>query len=196
VSDENTRKDRLDDLASELLHLDSAARRKLVSLVLHHLPRIDELRLCITGGSGSGKSVFARTVAVGFAIPIYDFDKFIVGGYHPHGEEYRTRLADARKKLWISLPNHGGWIVEHVEACNQDMVELLKPSHCILVEPTLDEAMQVSAARSATSGDSPTETASRMKRALESREYARMQFDKLKGHTLLSKKHLVVKRLS
>jgi adenosyl cobinamide kinase/adenosyl cobinamide phosphate guanylyltransferase len=196
VSQENARKRNLDDLASALLNLDTALLRRRVDQAVLALADVKALRLCITGGAGSGKTRFAKSAATSFGLPAFDFDEYIEGGYHPDGRAYRERLARARSRLWIALPQTGGWIIEHVEAASEDMLKQVEPTHVVLVEPEVQDILKVAAARSLAADDGPVLAEERVKRALESREYARMQFDKVQGHDIFKKKDMTVRRRS
>ena len=195
MNDANTRKRQLDELASSLLAIDPADTERRLARFIEALGPMKELRLCVTGGAGSGKTSFTTAVSRAFGVPVYDFDEYIEGGYHPDGPAYLARLEAARQKLWLALPQEGGWLVEHVESCNEDMVKLLKPTHCAIIEPSIEYIRKVAAARSQAADDGPVLAAEREKRALESREYARMQFEKVGGKVLFSKSGTTLKKL-
>lgn len=188
----NERKRKIDSLAGKLLGLDGD---KLVSLggdIAFRLLGPEQVRLMVTGGAGSGKTTVASVIAERLNLPCFDFDEYIVGGWHQDGKEYRRRLVAAMSKLYDDLPYKTGWVVEHVEACNQDMFKAFKPTHCLLLAPSAKQLMMVASARASAGGDSSA--AGLEQRALESSEYARMQFEKVSGEVMARGKNWVLKK--
>ena len=175
----NARKDRTDSLAADLLNIDPTPRLK-------NAKRIAQLvgtgaRMVITGGAGSGKSSIACDLAELLDVPMFDFDEYVPGGFDKDSKVYRKRLLDAMDNLWGDLPSKGGWIIEHVEACNEYIVKAFRPQYALLVDPPAAKMLRTAAARSQVNNESEKTQLARVKRAMESAEYARMQYADVPG---------------
>jgi hypothetical protein len=179
----NARKARTDSLAAQYLDIDQKKLAKDAKTITDALP--DNVRLFITGGAGSGKSTVSSELGELLDVPVFDFDEYIPGGYSKDPKVYRKRLLDGMDSLWGSLPVKKSWIVEHVESCNDEMVKAFRPTHCLIICPPATRAMRTAAARSLVSGESPAAQYRREQRAMESAEYARMQFDAVPGKIVL-----------
>jgi hypothetical protein len=177
----NAKKRRLDHLAGELLDLDKKDLELEASGIAFDLLGESPIRLCVTGAAGSGKTTASAVIGERLNLPVFDFDEYVPGGYHEDGKIYRKRLIDGMSNLFDALPVKRGWIVEHVEACNEDMVKAFRPTFCLLICPPTDRLLQVARVRSSLSADDPL---CRELRALQSAEYAKMQFDAVPGDTI------------
>lgn len=181
----NERKRDLDTLAAELLNIDQEKLVTEAGKIAFDLLGKDvngpPIRLCITGGAGSGKSTIASVIAERLSLPCFDFDEYIPGGYHKDQKTYHKRLLDGMDNLCNDLPTKRGWVIEHVEACNDDMVKAFRPTHCLILEPKTSRIMRTANARGEVAEDTPSKTYEREQRALESAEYARMQFEEVNG---------------
>lgn len=180
----NSKKRAIDSLAADLLDIDKNQLVRIAGDVAFRLLGPETVRLMVTGGAGSGKTTFSSTVAERLNIPSFDFDEYIPGGYTPNGKDYRHRLVRGMGRLYDDLPYKTGWIIEHVEACNADMVKAFKPTHCLLLIAPPGHLLRTAQARGEAAEDSPSETYAREKRALESSEYAKMQFDAVPGEVI------------
>lgn len=187
----NARKKEVDLLASQLLQIDEEELVGAAGDIAFRLLGPEQVRLMVTGAAGAGKSTIASTIAERLNLPCFDFDEYIPGGFTPSGKEYRHRLVLGMGRLYDDLPYKTGWVVEHVEACNSDMVNAFKPTHCLLLTQSVERLLTTARARAAAAAD---EAASREKRALESSEYAKMQFEKVKGEIVGRGKGWVLKK--
>lgn len=189
----NATKARTDQLAGELLGSGSKVQ-KMAQEISALLFWEDPLHLCISGGAGSGKSSVARRLAKILDVPVFDFDEFIPGGYHRDPKVYRKRFVDGMSSLWDALPR-GPWIVEHVEACNDEMLRAFKPNAVLHLSPPASHAMSTAAARSAVAGEGPEEQYGREQRALESAVISSNQFSKTPGKVIGQGRGWVLKKL-
>jgi hypothetical protein len=180
----NARKAEIDTLAADMLNWDQSRLVKLAKKIAAFVGGDTTVRFCITGGAGSGKTSLAGELAEALAIPCFDFDEYIPGGYTWQAKEYRSRLVKGMSNLWDDLPK-SGWILEHVEACNEDVVKAFKPDFCIFMDPEVGRLLRTAQARGSVAGDTDEQVRKREQRALESSEYARMQFSKVPGKTVL-----------
>jgi hypothetical protein len=182
----NASKNELDALAGELLDLDPQSQDHIVQQVAELLHGRQPVRLCITGGAGTGKSSFTRKLALKLGIAAYDFDQYIPGGWHRDVKTYHKRLIEGMGKLSDDLPRKkdASWIIEHVESCNEEMLSVFRPTHCLLLSPPVQHVLSSASARSTVAQDPPTAQYLREQRALESTEIARSQFLKVPGRTL------------
>lgn len=174
----NARKRTYDALAADLLSLNKSKLEQEAAGIAFDLLGPDQVRLCITGGAGSGKTSVAAIIGERLNLPVFDFDEYVPGGFHEDADAFRKRLLDGMTNLWNDLPVKGGWIIEHVEACNENMLKAFHPTHCLLVHPKAHQLRTVAEARAAVAGGDPK---SRVRRAMESSEYAIMQFEEVPG---------------
>ena len=181
-----------DRLTSQLMDIDHPKLMRDVA-VLAHIIKTDGLNnrtVCITGGAGSGKSTLAKALGKALSVKSFDLDEYIKGGYSDDGT-YDRRLSTAAYNVWMELP-HSGWVVEHVNACKSDVVDLFKPQYVILVDPGKQHLKEVAAARNMVGKTDH----SREKRALDTAEEAKKEFTRTKGsYVPLSGGTLLVKRL-
>jgi len=191
----NEKKSALDDLASELLDIDKSKLERIGAGIAFDLLGPKPVRLCITGGAGSGKTTIAGTIAERLSIPCFNFDEYIPGGYVRDAAVYQHRLVDGMSNLWDDLPPNG-WIIEHVEACNPDMVKAFNPTHCLLVHPEAPFLLEVARARGKIARDTDRALYDREQRALESALYAKMQYDAVPGKVVSKGKEWTLKATS
>ena len=191
----NAKKKAIDSLAASLLDIDKEHLIRLAGDLAFRLLGPETVRLMVTGGAGSGKTTISSTIAERLNIPSFDFDEYIPGGYTPNGKDYRHRLVCGMVRLYDDLPYKTGWIVEHVEACNADMVTAFKPTHCLLITQPVSHLLRTAQARGEAAEDSDEDVVAREKRALESSEYAKMQFEQVPGEVVGRGKGWVLKKL-
>jgi hypothetical protein len=180
----NARKAEIDTLAADMLNWDQSRLEKVAKKIAAFVSG-EPKTFCITGGAGSGKTSLAGELAEQLDIPNFDFDEYVPGGYTKESKEYQARLVRGMTNLWDDMPRRSGWIIEHVEACNEDMVKAFKPDFCIFLDPEVERLLRTAQARGAVAGDTDEQVRRREKRALESSEYARMQFEKVPGKSVL-----------
>lgn len=181
----NARKAEIDTLAADMLSWDQSRLVKVAKKIAEFVKGDSSKTFCITGGAGSGKTSLAGELSEVLAIPNFDFDEYVPGGYTWQAKEYRARLVKGMTNLWDDMPRKPGWIIEHVEACNEDMVKAFKPDFCIFVDPEVERLLRTARARGHVAGDTDYQVRQREQRALESSEYARMQFSKVPGNVVL-----------
>lgn len=193
----NERKDRLDELAAELLGVDDEELVRDGGDVAFRLLGTNPVRLVVAGGAGAGKSTTARAIAERLSLPVFDFDKYVPGGYSTDAKVYRKRLLDGLTNLFDDLParRDSGWVVEHAEACSEELVKAFHPTHALLLRPSTTRLLDASRARSRAGEESADTQYRRERRALESSVFALMQFRKLRGKVLARTKTWVLKKL-
>lgn len=190
----NARKAEIDTRAADLLNWDQSRLVKVARKIADFVKGDATKTFCITGGAGSGKTSLAGELAEVLNVPNFDFDEYIPGGYTKDSKEYRGRLVKGMANLWEDMPHRPGWIIEHVEACNEDMLAAFKPDFCIFVDPEVERLLRTAQARGHVAGDDDQQVYKREQRALESSEYARMQFSKVSGPVVLSGKGWSMKK--
>lgn len=200
----NRRKERTDALASALLDLDKSETRRTADRVASFLNvrkekflpappnRHGEYAISICGGAGSGKSTFSEELSEKMGYAVFDLDKLVEGGWTPNRAEYEGRLNKAWQLLWDKQPSLSGWIVEHVEACNPDFLNMFKPNIAIFMNPGVGRLREVAAARNLVGEESSV----RYRRALDSAIRAKHQFDEARGLVILKEGDIQVKLLT
>jgi hypothetical protein len=128
------------------------------------------------------------------SLPVFDFDEFIPGGYTKNHKYYRSRLMKGLVALWEAIPSKGGWIVDHVESCSDDFVKTFRPNFALFIHQPGAKLVQTAQVRSKVSGEE--HSFEREQRALESAEYAKMQFEELPGDIVLKAPQFKLKRIS
>jgi hypothetical protein len=179
----NEKKALTDALAAQFLNIDQEKLAKDAKTIADAMP--SSFRLAVTGGAGSGKSTVSSELSELLDVPVFDFDEYIPGGYSKDPKVYHKRLLDGMDNLWGDLPFKKSWIIEHVEACNDEMVKAFSPTHCLLLCPPASRAMRTAAARSLVANESDATQFRREQRAMESAEFSRMQFDAVPGKIIL-----------
>ncbi len=170
---ENAKKARTDALASDLLNIDHGAFQKATETLAATIrQRSSRKKIVITGGAGSGKSTLAIALSKALEIPSFDLDEYIVGGWTQDSTEYKRRFSEALYKVWQDLPARGDWIIEHVEACSPDSINMLRPTISIYVHPGEEQLIITAKAREHVSGDGQD----RVYRAIQSNSIADRQF--------------------
>jgi shikimate kinase len=153
------------------------------------------INLCITGGAGAGKTTVAKllSAAVG-SVPVFDFDEFIPGGYTKNPKEYRARLMRGLMALWEAIPAKGGWIIDHVESCNEEFIKSFRPNFALYIHQPGSVLVNTARARAQASGEK--DSTDREQRALESAEYAKLQFKQLQGVVVLKNPTFKLKKIT
>jgi hypothetical protein len=190
----NAKKADTDRRAAELIGVDDDVVRKDAKNLVEQLRKycgngphehtLNMLRIVIAGAAGSGKTSIAVQLAKELGVKNIDLDDFIPGGHTADKLEYERRFNRGLYEAWDSVPHKAGWIIEHIGACNKDLVSLYSPSFALLVDPGPERIRLAAAARAAVS-DSGNEK-DRLARALETEKSSRKQFDSLHG-TVLSR---------
>lgn len=180
-SSENSQKARTDELASELLGLDAkklVREAGLMATFLKSNVKADPLKIVVTGAAGSGKTTLANALSSALGLPVFDMDQFVDGGWTPNRPEYDHRLIRAMYKLLAKMPSHGGWVVEHVEACHPSLVHSFEPNVAVILHTDKRNLLRVAEARSQVSRNGYHSFAMR---ALGSGEIAERQFREVPG---------------
>lgn len=149
--DENQEKRENDRLASTLLRIDDRSQDRIAKTIAEVIP-FKVPKLMLSGAAGANKSTVGKKLSDRLGVPVFDFDDYITGGWDINNGVYRKRLLDALYELWNQMPSKGGWILEHVEACNPMLLDTLKPNVAILLKPGLHHVQEVAKARDIASG--------------------------------------------
>jgi len=178
-----------DSKAGELLHLDEdvlRAQAKMLSDAIFKemgdavLAGVDP-RVLVTGGAGSGKTTLAGHLAKALGVKNLNFDEYIPGGWTSDSEEYAKRFNKGLYEMWDDVPKKKGWVIEHVEACDQDLVGLYRSDFAVLVDPGEERLRAAAEARSAVMSKGTDGNKDRLARALQSDKKAKTQFNAMKG---------------
>lgn len=153
----------------------------------------DPKKIVICGAAGSFKSSFAEGLCEELEIPVFDLDEYIVGGWTPNKKAYDQAFATGVNDLLDDLPLQREWIVEHIEACNPVVLELLRPKWAVLMSPGLDEIYNVAKLRSAVDGGSAEV---RRQRALSTSKTSSAQFKAAPGKVVAQGNGWFLKKLS
>ena len=178
----NAKKADTDRRAAELIGFDREQVRKNardIAEVIRLRPGLE--RIVIGGAAGSGKTSIAKALALELEIKHIDLDDFIPGGYTDDKYEYSRRFNRGLYEAWDSVPHKAGWIIEHVEAMNRDLVNLYSPNYALFVDPGMERVRRAAEARAAVSDDSSKD---RLARALETEKTSRKQYDSFMGTVL------------
>jgi hypothetical protein len=190
---ENARKKLVDGLAETFLHIDEKGLSSIVDEVVGAIREHGlYARVVVCGGAGANKTTFANVLSAELGAPTFDFDEYIPGGYTPDRMLYDQRFAQGLERLWEDLPVVRSWIVEHVEACNRDLVKMIHPSVAVHLNPGIEHLKSVAQARDLVGKNT---NGGRHKRALETAIRAKMQFEGLRGKIILRGKNFEVKVL-
>lgn len=144
-------------------------------------------RVVVTGGAGSGKTTLTAALAKALGSKGLSFDEYIPGGWIDDKEEYARRFSKGLYEMWEDVPPKKGWVIEHVESCNENLVGLYRPDFAVLVDPGDEHLGRVVEARSSLQGSIT------LSRALQSAEKAKTQFNALPGSVLLKVPGFVLK---
>jgi hypothetical protein len=188
----NAQKADTDAKAAELLDIDQkelAKASKTIAGILEHL-EVPKMKIVITGAAGSGKTTLAGELSKKLEVPVFDLDEFIEGGWTSDKEEYKKRFVKALYQVWQKLPANGSWIIDHVEACNSDILRILRPNFLILVHPPDSRIVATAKARMVVSSDK----SDRIPRAMQSKKTAEKQFKDAGGMLLRKEKGWTLKR--
>ena len=199
----NKAKSALDVMAAKIMSLDIDAVREAAGDIYDalvdrlgngpHEGTLNMQRIIVAGGAGSGKTTIAAALSKSIGVKSFDFDEYIPGGWTEDKKEYDRRFNKALYELWEDVPQKKGFIVEHVEACNPDLVGLYRPDIAILVDPGLERLRQVAEAR--TEASSAADPKNRLTRALQSDGRAKTQFKALPGEVIYKANGFTVKDL-
>jgi hypothetical protein len=146
----------------------------------------------VCGGAGANKTTFSDMLSSEIGAPAFNLDEYIPGGHTPDRKKYEQRFSTGLTRLWEDIPVVRSWIVEHVEACSRDVVQLLSPSVAVHLNPGVEHLKSVAQARDLVGENT---NGQRHHRALETAIKAKMQFDGLKGKVLIKNKTFEVKAL-
>lgn len=178
--------------AAQLLNLDEDALgaevKKLVAVIMKVA---GSPRVLVTGGAGSGKTTVAGSLASLLGVKNLDFDEYIPGGWTSDKNEYARRFNKGLYELWEDVPQKKGWVIEHVEACNPDLVGLYNPDWVVLVDPGEERIRRAAEARTAVTGSGE----GRLARALQSVKKAKEQFKAIPGEVELRTPGFVLKKV-
>jgi hypothetical protein len=187
----NAQKANTDRKAAELIGMDEDVVRsnaKAIAYLLRercgngqHEHTLNMLRIVIAGAAGSGKTSIAIHLAKELEVKHIDLDDYIPGGHTSDKKEYDRRFNRGLYEAWDDVPHKSGWIIEHVEACNKDLVGLYSPNYALLVDPGLERIRRAAVARAAVSDGDRKD---RLARALETEATSRKQFSALHGTVL------------
>lgn len=190
----NERKKMVDGLASVLLQIDE---RGILRMAREAAKTIQEAvshpRVVVCGGAGANKTTFASVLSTELDVPCFDFDHYIPGGYTEDKRLYAQRLAAGIERLWEDLPQVPAWIVEHVEACNRDLVHMLSPNLAIHLDPGMEHLKSVAQARDLIGTNT---NGQRAVRASETAIRSRSHFQRLPGPVILRREGLIVRHLT
>jgi hypothetical protein len=178
-AESNAKKSETDRMASELVPINKKKFKEWMGEMADALGQMKNPKIVVTGGAGSGKSSLASVLSDELGIKHFDLDAYVEGGFTDHKKTYEERLQKAYYNVWEDLPSKGGWIIEHVEACSPELVEIFRPEWAILVDTGEQKIRLTAEARNKVGKDDPT----REKRALETMKKSKKQFEALKGPT-------------
>jgi adenosyl cobinamide kinase/adenosyl cobinamide phosphate guanylyltransferase len=184
----NKAKAERDAQAGLRLHLNiDDIRQKALEMAVHILAEFKGWpTVVVTGGAGSGKTTFSKEMAIFLGVKHLDFDTYIPGGYTPDKNEYERRFNKGLYEMWEDVPPKQGWVIEHVESCNEDLVGLYRPEYAILLDPGEEWLSKAVEARGNRNG---------LSRALQSSSTARSQFRELSGEVVAKLHGLTLKKL-
>lgn len=188
----NALKAKTDEKVGEVLNLSEEKVKRRAKTVGQLLRREGEpARVVVTGGAGAGKSTFAGSLSDILEVPVFDFDKYIKGGFTPDASEYKDRLNSAVYDLWSDLPKSDtGYIIEHVESCNPTLIRMLNPNFAVLLDPGEEHLKRTAQVRNQVGMFNRT----REKRALDSMKTARKHFDDAPGTIVMKDGGILVKQ--
>lgn len=188
----NAQKKLVDGMAASLLQIDEKKISAAAEAAADVIREQDVWHIVVCGGAGSNKTTFSEALSKELSAPAFDLDTLIPGGFTEDKWEYERRFKKGLSKLWEELPSVQPWIVEHVEACNREVVTLVRPTIAIHLNPGIEHLKSVAEARDLV-GDHTN--GKRSRRAMETGIRASLQFQSLRGKTLLKRDGLEVKLL-
>jgi Cdc6-like AAA superfamily ATPase len=180
--DINRRKAAVDERASSILGMDIKKVRDVAHEIAATVRRSGALppAIVVCGGAGSGKTTLAGELSKELEIPTINLDDYLHGGFTKDEELYDERLQRALYDAWEDMPVDG-WVLEHVEASNQKIVELIRPTFALHVHPGEEHLLRAAGARNLASGEGDS---FREWRAMDSKEKSEKNFNKLEGRVI------------
>ena len=179
----NAAKAQTDTKAAGLLGLDEDAVKKVAKAVAKDILALHKddipIRIVMSGGAGSGKTTFARLLSEELGVKNIDLDEYVPGGFTTDKDEYARRFNKSLYEVWDSVPPKKGWIIEHVEACNKDLVGLYSPNFAILVDPGLERVTAAAKGRADVADEK--DPSHRIERGIQSSMKAKKQFEALRA---------------
>lgn len=150
-------------------------------------------KIVVCGGSGSFKTTFSEELSKILEVPAFDLDLYIPGGWTENQKQYQQSFAEGLNNLWDDIPLQKEWIIEHVEACGQEVRDLFKPKWAIHLHPGMSQLTAIARLRDAAAGEA---VGSREVRAMSSGKLSSMQFKKAPGKVVAEGYSWMLKELS
>lgn len=190
----NERKAAIDRSASFVMGLSIGRVRETASEIAKAIrsSRVTPVTLVICGGAGSGKTTLSNELSKELEEPVRNLDDYIRGGFTKDVDKYYERLTQAIYDAWEDLP-HAGWILEHVEACNPRVLEILRPNFALHLDPGHDHLSRAAKARDMVSGE---DSSGRLERAKHSKDRSEQHFESLQGRVLAKGRTWTLKALT
>lgn len=180
--DSNRRKAAVDEKASSLLGMDTKKVRDVAHEIAATIRRSGALppAVVVCGAAGAGKTTLSGELSKELEVPSINLDDYLHGGFSKDKEFYEEKLQRALYDAWEDMPIDG-WILEHVEASNQKIVELIRPTFALHLHPGEEHLRRAAGARNLASGESDS---FREWRAMDSRGKSETNFNKLEGKVI------------
>lgn len=177
--DSNANKRLVDGIAATLLDLSKNDLRRSAEEIIRVIRGRERraVKIVVLGAAGSNKTSISHEMSTLLALPAFDLDEFIPYGKSSH-PDYRKRLREGWYNLWPEIPSQSGWIIEHVEAGHPELIQLFKPRFALLLQPPVDQLLDVAKARAKASG---TQDEDYRHRSMETAIKCSQSFDGLPG---------------